>query len=124
MPHDAEGPGTGQQQVDDEPDHDRRQPHQAVQNDDQRASASKLVHGNRSAEGQADRAADQSGGEADTQTEQDDADELRVGGDDQPECLSGGFGNAVHGFCRVLSERGLICKYVQVSHHGWRCARS
>ena len=51
MPQRAQRPGARQQQVDDEPDDDRRQAHQRVQDDDQRAAPGKSRDGDRAPSG-------------------------------------------------------------------------
>ena len=111
----AQGTGARQQQVDHEPDHDGRQPHQAVQDHDQRAAAPKLVHGDRGAQGKPDGAADQDGHEADAEAQEHDADELRVRGEDQFERLSGGFGDAVQGALAPSCGGGVICTNVPIA---------
>jgi hypothetical protein len=85
MPHDRAGPratAAGRRRADD----DRRQAHQRVEDDDQRAPAAELVHGDAAPSGSPIRRQARRG-DAHAKAQPTISDELRVEGGDEPPCL-------------------------------------
>jgi len=74
----SERAGTGKKQVYDKADHDRREAHECVDQDRQRAPSRKLADGDRGAQRQPDARRDHRCGEADAQGQLDDGGEPGV----------------------------------------------
>ena len=74
----AERPGTREQDVDHEPDDDRRQAEQRVHDDEPDLAPGEAIHGEHRAERRAEAEGEERRGEADAQRQADDRDELAV----------------------------------------------
>jgi hypothetical protein len=86
-PERAERPGARQQQVDQQPRHHRRQPHQGVQHDQQRLPAGEARHRQHRPQRQPDQRGQQRRGEGHAQRQPDDAPQRGVPRPDQPRGL-------------------------------------
>ena len=93
----AERSGAGEQQVDEEADHDGGQPHQCVQDHDDRAASAEAAHGDRGPQRQAGDRGDQHRPEADLQGERHDLHEVGIERDEQPERFAEGGAKVLHG---------------------------
>ena len=85
QPKDAERAGTRQDEIDREPDHDRRQAEQRVGEHDQASASGKARHRQQRAERRADGGGDDSRGRADLQRQQHDREQLGIAPRDQAE---------------------------------------
>jgi hypothetical protein len=121
QPQAAERTCARQQQIDDEPDHDRRQPHRRIENHDDGLAAGKTGKRQGRTERQADRSRDQRGGETYLQRQRHDPVQLPVAAEQQGQCRRKCIAKYRHGCGGMSVGRAgrsnppcsRVCKFLQ-----------
>ena len=86
----------GQEQIDDQAGHNRRKPHERIQERSHCATPREAVHGQHSTNGKAEEGGDSHRGQRDLEGQRYDLDELRIERDDLPYGRSEGLGKVQH----------------------------